>query len=136
MSKQEIRDEFKEQEGDPMIRSQRRRAARAMVQQRSLEAVPTASLIVTNPTHFAVALRYDPESDAAPVVVAKGADIVAAKIREIAKQSDVPLIENPPLARALFREVEPNHIIPAHFFGPVAELLAYVFRQKEKVKLV
>jgi flagellar biosynthetic protein FlhB len=134
MSKQEIRDEFKEQEGDPMVKGQRRRAGRALAQRRSLEAVPTASVVVTNPTHFAVALRYEPESDAAPVVVAKGADNVAAKIREIAKESDVPLIENPPLARALFKVVEPNQIIPAEFFGPVAELLAYVFRQKEKAK--
>jgi len=134
MSKQEIRDEFKEQEGDPMVKGQRRRAARALTQRRSLEAVPTASLVVTNPTHFAVALRYDPASDAAPIVVAKGADLVAAKIREKARSNDVPLIENPPLARALFRVVEPNQLIPAEFFGPVAELLAYVFRQKEKIR--
>lgn len=131
MSKQEIRDEFKDQEGDPMVKGQRRRAARALVQKRSLGEVPTASVVITNPTHFAVALRYDREKDGAPIVVAKGADNIAAKIRAIAKENDVPLIENPPLARALFKVVEPNQIIPVEFFGAVAEILAFVFRQKE-----
>jgi len=132
MSKQEIRDEYKEQEGDPMVKSQRRRAARELTQKRSMAEIPTASVVITNPTHFAVALRYDREKDAAPIVVAKGADHIAAKIRAIAKENDVPLVENPPLARALFRMVEPNQIIPAEFFGAVAEILAFVFRQKEQ----
>lgn len=131
MSKQEIRDEYKQSEGDPMIKSQRRRAARALVQKRSLAEVPSASVVITNPTHFAVALRYDRDRDAAPIVVAKGADNLAAKIREIAKENDIPLVENPPLARALFRTVEINQIIPAEFFGAVAEILAFVFRGKE-----
>ena len=130
MSKQEIRDEYKEQEGDPLIKSQRRRAARALVQRNSLAELPSASVVITNPTHFAVALRYDREKDAAPVVIAKGADKLAAKIREIARENQVPLIENPPLARALYRLVEPNQTIPVEFFGAVAEILAYVFRQK------
>lgn len=132
MTKQEIRDEFKEQEGDPLVKSQRRRAARQISQNRSLGEVPTASVVITNPTHFAVALRYDKDKDAAPVVVAKGADHLAAKIRELAKENHIPLMENPPLARALYRLVEPNQIIPTEFFGAVAEILAYVFRQKEK----
>lgn len=132
MSKQEIRDEYKEQEGDPLVKSQRRRAARQIAQNRSLGEVPTASVVITNPTHFAVALRYDKDKDAAPIVVAKGADHLAAKIRELAKENDIPLIENPPLARALYRLVEPSQIIPTEFFGAVAEILAYVFRQKEK----
>ena len=131
MSKQEIRDEYKEQEGDPLVKSQRRRAARALTQRRSIAEVPTASVVVTNPTHFAVALRFDRDKDAAPVVVAKGADHVAAKIREIARENDVPLVENPPLARALFRTVEPNQMIPAEFFSAVAEVLAFVFRQRD-----
>ncbi len=130
MSKQEIRDEYKNNEGDPLIKSQRRNAARALVQKRSMAAVPTASVIITNPTHFAVALRYDRDRDAAPIVVAKGADVLAAKIREIAKENDIPLYENPPLARALFKIVEPNQMVPVEFFGAVAEVLAYVFRQK------
>jgi flagellar biosynthetic protein FlhB len=131
MSKQDIRDEFKQQEGDPLVKSQRRRAARALAQSRSIAQVPTASVIITNPTHFAVALRYDREKDAAPVLVAKGADLVAAKIREIARANDIPLVENPPLARALFKSVEPNQIIPVEFFAAVAEILAYVFRRNE-----
>ena len=131
MSKQEVRDEYKQQEGDPTVKGQRRRAARALVQKRSLAEVPSASVIITNPTHFAVALRYDRLKDAAPVVVAKGADNIAARIREMAAENDIPMIENPPLARALFRTVEPNQIIPVEFFGAVAEILAYVFRMKE-----
>jgi len=131
MSKQEIQDEYKQQEGDPMIKGQRRRRARELTQRRSMAEVPTASVIITNPTHFAVALRYDRDKDAAPIVVAKGADNVAAKIRALARDNDIPLIENPPLARALFKAVEPNQTIPAEFFGAVAEILAFVFRQKE-----
>ncbi len=131
MSKQDIRDEFKQQEGDPMLKGQRRRAARALAQRRSIADVPTASVVITNPTHFAVALRYDRDKDAAPIVVAKGADTIAAKIREIARDNDIPLIENPPLARALYKVVEPKQMIPVEFFAAVAEILAYVFRQKE-----
>jgi flagellar biosynthetic protein FlhB len=130
MTKQEVRDEYKEQEGDPMIKGQRRRSARALMQKRSLSAVPTASVIITNPTHFAIAIRYDRDKDAAPIVVAKGADHMAAKIRAIAKENNVPLIENKPLARALYKTVEPNQMIPVEFFSAVAEVLAYVFRQK------
>src|SRR5437763_4487796 len=92
---------------------------------------PTVSLFITTPTHFSIALRYNLEKDAAPVVVAKGADNVAAKIREIAREHDIPLVENPPLARALYKSVEPNQIIPVEFFGAVAEILVFVFRQKE-----
>ncbi|MFM9904709.1 MAG: flagellar biosynthesis protein FlhB [Pyrinomonadaceae bacterium] len=131
MTKQEIRDEYKQQEGDPMIKGQRRRAARAMAQKRSLSEVPTASVVITNPTHFAVALRYDRDRDAAPIVVAKGADNIAATIRGLAAEHDIPLVENPPLARALYKTVEPRQTIPVEFFGPVAEILAYVFRQNE-----
>ncbi|MCY7347570.1 MAG: flagellar biosynthesis protein FlhB [Pyrinomonadaceae bacterium] len=133
MSKQEIHDEYKQQEGDPMIKGQRRRRARELTQRRSMADVPTASVIITNPTHFAVALRYDRDKDAAPIVVAKGADNIAAKIRELARENDIPLIENPPLARALFKAVEPNQTIPAEFFGAVAEILAFVFRRKENL---
>ncbi len=133
MTKQEIRDEFKQQEGDPFIKSQRKRSARDLVQKRSLGEVPKASVVVTNPTHFAVALRYDREKDAAPIVVAKGADHLAKKIREIAKENDVPLVENPPLARGLYKVVEPNQVIPIEFFGAVAEVLAYVFKKEENL---
>lgn len=131
MSKQEIRDEYKQQEGDPMVKGQRRRIAREMAQKRSMAEVPTATVVITNPTHISIALRYDREKDAAPIVVAKGADKMAAKIREIAKENNIPLVENKPLARALYKLVEPNQIIPVEFFGAIAEILAYVFRQKE-----
>lgn len=130
MSKQEIIDEYKQQEGDPLVKNQRRNAARAIAQKRSLAEVPTASVIITNPTHISVALRYDRDKDAAPIVVAVGADNIAAKIREIARENDIPMIENVPLARALYKVAEPNRMIPVEFFGAVAEILAYVFRQK------
>lgn len=129
MTKQEIRDEFKQIEGDPLIKSQRKNAARNLVQKRSLAEVPTASVVITNPTHFAIALRYNREQDAAPIVVAKGADFIAKKIREIAGKNNIPLIENPPLARALFKVVEPNQMVPIEFFGAVAEILAYVYQK-------
>ncbi len=131
MSKQEIIDEYKQQEGDPMVKGQRRRIAREMAQRRSMAEVPNATVVITNPTHISIALRYDREKDAAPIVVAKGADKMAAKIREIAKENNIPLVENKSLARALYKLVEPNQIIPVEFFGAIAEILAYVFRQKE-----
>src|SRR5581483_607255 len=127
MTKQEIKDEFRQQEGDPMIKAQRRRAARALAMRQIILEVPKADVIVTNPTHFAVALRYDRETSAAPLVVAKGADLMAKRIREIAKAHNVPVIENPPLARALYKKVEVHSVIPPEFFRAVAELLAYVY---------
>ena len=128
MTKQEIRDEYKQQEGDPMVKGQRRRAARAILQRQVAREVPLADVVVMNPTHFAVALRYDTEKDAAPVVVAKGKDLMALRIRDIARASDVRVVENPPLARALFRAVEVNRHVPPDLFRAVAELLAYVYR--------
>ena len=130
MTKQEIKDEYKQQEGDPMIKGLRRRAARALAQRRSIADVPTATVIITNPTHFAVALRYDRDRDAAPTVVAKGADNLASKIREIAREHNIPLVENPPLARGLYKVVEPKQTIPVEFFGAVAEVLAFVYRRR------
>lgn len=130
MSKQEIRDEYKQQEGDPMVKAQRRRAARALAMRQIVVEVPRADVVVTNPTHFAVALRYDRQTNAAPVVVAKGADLMAKRIRELAQQHNVPVIENPPLARALYKQVDARGIIPPEFFRAVAELLAYVYRMR------
>ncbi|HKX27022.1 MAG TPA: EscU/YscU/HrcU family type III secretion system export apparatus switch protein, partial [Blastocatellia bacterium] len=132
MTKQEIRDEYKQQEGDPMIKSQRRRAARALAQRQISVEVPRADVVVTNPTHFAVALRYDRTEHPAPMVVAKGADLMAKQIRHLAKINDVPVIENPPLARALYKKVEVQGLIPPELFSAVAELLAYVYRQRHK----
>ena len=130
MTKQEIRDEYRQQEGDPMVKSQRKRAARAMLQRHIAMEVPKADVVITNPTHFAVALRYDRENHAAPIVVAKGADDLARRIREIAQANDVAIVENPPLARSLYRTVEIGRTIPPDLFRAVAEVLAYVFRQR------
>jgi flagellar biosynthetic protein FlhB len=132
MTKQEIKDEFKEQEGDPRIKGQRRRVARALMQKRSLLEVPKATVVITNPTHFAVALRYDREKDAAPVLVAKGQDEIARKIREIAQEAEVPLVENPPLARAIYKTTEIGKLIPIELFSAVAEVLAYVYRKNNR----
>lgn len=132
MTKQEVRDEYKQQEGDPFIKSKRRGAARALAQGRISVEVPQADVVVTNPTHFAVALRYNHERDAVPVVVAKGADHLALRIREIARAHDVMVVENPPLARTLYRTIEPGRAIPAELFRAVAELLAYVYQQRTR----
>jgi flagellar biosynthesis protein FlhB len=133
MTKQEQKDEYRKQEGDPLIKHQRRRIARSRSQRRIVTEVPRADLVITNPTHFAVALRYDRERDAAPTVVAKGADLMAKKIRELAKAHDVPIVENPPLARSLYKSVEMGQTIPPELFRAVAELLAYVYRQRNRV---
>ncbi|MFN0087978.1 MAG: flagellar biosynthesis protein FlhB [Blastocatellia bacterium] len=132
MSRQELKDEFRRQEGDPMIKSQRRRAARALMQRQIIMEVPGADVVVTNPTHVAVALKYDREAHAIPVVVAKGADLMAKRIRELAADHDVPVIENPPLARAIYRVVNVGGAIPPELFRAVAELLAYVYRQRDR----
>ena len=115
-----------------MVKGQRRRAARALSMRQIAQEVPTADVVVTNPTHYAVALRYNRETEIAPLVVAKGADWMAFRIREIAKAHDIPVIENPPLARALYSEVEAHQVIPPEYFRAVAEVLAYVYRQREQ----
>jgi flagellar biosynthetic protein FlhB len=128
MTKQEIRDELKEQEGDPLIKSKVRRLRREMLRRRMMQEVPTANVVVVNPTHFAVAVRYEPSSMASPRVVAKGRNLIAARIKIIAGEYDVPIVENPPLARALYKSVEVGREIPPDFFRAVAEVLAYVYR--------
>lgn len=132
MSKQDIKDEYRQQEGDPAVKGQRRRAARALLQRRIAVEVPRADVVITNPTHFAVALRYKRGRDAAPVVVAKGADHLAARIRQIARAHSIEIVENPPLARTLYREVTPGRAIPPELFRAVAEVLAYVYRLRER----
>jgi len=133
-TKQEVREDYKQTEGDPLIRGQLRRFQREMARKRQLAAVPTADVVVTNPTHFAVALRYDRERMMAPEVVAKGADHLAQKIRELAREHDVPLLENPPLARALYKAVDVGRAIPPELYRAVAEVLAYVYRLREKTR--
>ncbi len=130
MTKQEVKDESKEQEGNPEVKGQVRRKQMEMSQQRMMDKVPQADVIVTNPTHFAVALKYDPLGSGAPVVVAKGADLIAAQIRNIALASDIPLLAAPPLARALYFSTEIGEEIPRGLFLAVAQVLAYVFQLK------
>ncbi|MEJ2393391.1 MAG: flagellar biosynthesis protein FlhB [Candidatus Thiodiazotropha sp.] len=128
MTRQELRDEMKETEGKPEIKSKIRQMQREMAQRRMMEQVPKADVIVTNPTHFAVALQYDPEHMHAPKMVAKGADLIAMNIRQVAKEHKVPLVESPVLARAIYDHTEIDSYIPAGLYLAVARLLAYVFQ--------
>jgi flagellar biosynthetic protein FlhB len=127
MDKQEVKDEHKQQELPGEIKGAQRRRAMELARARMMDAVPTADVIVTNPTHFSVALRYDGEN-AAPVVVAKGTDHLALKIREVARERGVAVIPDPPLARALYASVEVGRMIPEELYEAVAQLLAYVYR--------
>lgn len=128
MSKDEVRREHKESEGDPYLKARIRQQQREVARRRMMAEIPTADVVVTNPTHFAVALKYTEGRMRAPRVVAKGADLVAARIREVAAEHKVPLLEAPPLARALFRHTEIGDEIPAALYTAVAEVLAYVFQ--------
>jgi flagellar biosynthesis protein FlhB len=128
MSKQEVRDEFKEVEGNPQIKSRIRRLQREVLRRRMMQDVPTATAVIVNPTHFAVALKYDLDSMAAPRVVAKGKNYLALRIREKAIAHEVPIVENPPLAQALYKSVEVGQEIPPHLYRAVAEILAYIYR--------
>ena len=129
MSKQEVKDEYKQREGDPMVRSRIRSAQREMAMRRMMAAVPEATVVITNPTHLAIALKFD-RSMQAPMVVAKGAGHVAERIREIAGRHDIPIVEQKPLARTLYKQVEIGQYIPAELYHAVAEILAYVYRLK------
>ena len=128
MTKQEVKDERKSMEGDPQIKGKRFRMAREIIRQRIGAAVPKADVVVTNPTHFSVAIAYDPASMDAPRVVAKGADELAMSIRHIAKAHGVPILERPPLARALYRHVDVGEQIHPRYYEAVAEVLAFVYR--------
>lgn len=128
MTKEELRQEMKESEGDPAVKARIRNLQREAARKRMMAAVPTADVVVTNPTHFAVALKYDSASMGAPQVVAKGMNLVAQKIRELAGENEVPVLEAPPLARALYRHAEVGDQIPATLYTAVAEVLAYVYQ--------
>lgn len=128
MSKQEVKDERKTMEGDPMMKGKRRQMAREILMQQVGKAVPEADVIVTNPTHFSVAIRYDPDTMGAPRVTAKGADLIALRMRQLARKNEVPIVERPPLARALYWAVDVGHEVPFEHYEAVAELLAYVYR--------
>lgn len=130
MTKQELKDEFKDMEGDPLIKAKLRQLRAEKSRKRMMGNVPTATVVVTNPTHFAVALKYE-QNMGAPVVVAKGADLVAKRIRELAQKNFVPIVENPPLARALYSLVEIDQEVPEEHYRAVAEVIGYVMRMKK-----
>jgi flagellar biosynthesis protein FlhB len=134
MTKQEVKDDMKRSEGDPLIKGKIRQKQRQMSQRRMMAEVPKADVVVTNPTHFAVALKYDSEKSAAPIVVAKGRMLVAQKIKDIAIENDIPIVENVQLARTLYASVEIGDQIPAELYQAVAEILAYVYRLSQRVR--
>ncbi|MBI4632635.1 MAG: flagellar biosynthesis protein FlhB [Deltaproteobacteria bacterium] len=131
MSKQEIKDEHKHSEGDPIVKARIKRLQREMARKRMMASVPKADVVITNPTHIAVALQYDQSSMIAPVVVAKGAGFIAEKIKEIANENNVPVVEDKPMARVLYKMVDINKVIPENLYRAVAEILAYVYGLKK-----
>lgn len=133
MSKQEVKDEYKNQEGDPKVKGQQKQRMQQAARRRMMSSIPEADVVITNPTHFAVALKYDNTISQAPVVTAKGADYLAMKIKDIARENDVEIVENKPLARMLYSNVEIGNEIPGELYQAVAEVLAYVYKQKNKV---
>lgn len=134
MTKQEVKDEYKQMEGDPMVKARIRQLQRENSKKRMLSDVPKADVVITNPTHFAIALVYDSQLAPAPLVLAKGQDFMAQRIKEIAKESKVPIVENKPLAQALYKVAEVGDTIPLEFYKAVAEVLGYVYRIKGKMQ--
>ncbi|OLP58197.1 flagellar biosynthesis protein FlhB [Xaviernesmea oryzae] len=132
MTKEEVKEEFKQSQGDPIVRARLRSIARDRARRRMITAVPRATLVVANPTHYAVALRYVREEGDAPVVIAKGQDLVALKIREIAEENGIPVFEDPPLARSMFAQVSVDSVIPPVFYKAVAELIHRVYAANQK----
>jgi len=130
MAREEVKDEMKNAEGSPEIKGRIKRKQREIAMRMIMAAVPKADVVITNPTHFAVALSYQKESMAAPTVVAKGQDYMAQRIREVAREHKVPLVENKPLAQTLYKTVEPGQQIPGNLYKAVAEVLAYVYKLK------
>ncbi|MCL2125448.1 MAG: flagellar biosynthesis protein FlhB [Oscillospiraceae bacterium] len=134
MTKQEVKDEYKMMEGDPKVKSRIRQKQRQMSAMRMMSRVPEADVVITNPTHYAVALKYDEAVSSAPVVVAKGADYIARKIKEIAIENNVEIVENKPLAQSLYMLCEVDDEIPADLYQAVADILVFVYRQKGKIR--
>ena len=133
MTKQEVKEDFKRTEGDPLVKSRIRQRQREMSQRRMMQEVPKADVVVTNPTHYAVALKYEADTNPAPVVVAKGQRLIAQRIREIAEEHGVPIVENVELARTLYMSVEVGDQIPAELYRAVAEILAYIYRLSKRL---
>ncbi|MBY8917648.1 flagellar biosynthesis protein FlhB [Nitratireductor rhodophyticola] len=132
MTRQEVKDEHKQTEGDPIVKARLRSLARDRARQRMMSAVPQATLVIANPTHFAIALRYRRDEDAAPVVVAKGQDLIALRIREIATEHNIPVFEEPVLARSMYKQVSVDNLIPSQFYKAVAELIRRIYRTGER----
>ena len=132
MSKQELKEEYKQTEGDPIVKGKIKQKQREMAMSRMMQDVPTADVIITNPTHYAVAIKYDKDKFDAPYLVAKGVDIIAENIKKVAKENDVPLVENKPLARGIYASIDINEAIPEELYEAVAEILAYVYSLKNE----
>lgn len=132
MTRQEVKDEHKQSEGDPIVKARLRSIARDRARQRMMTAVPKATLVIANPTHYSIALKYVRDEDAAPVVLAKGQDLVALKIREIAKEHGIPIFEDVALARSMYKQVSVDSVIPSQFYQAVAELVRIVYAKKTK----
>jgi flagellar biosynthesis protein FlhB len=132
MSKQEIKDEYKNMEGDPQVKGRIRRIQMQMAQKRMMSSVPDADVVITNPTHYAVALKYNNTVDSAPKIVAKGIDFLALKIKDVAKEHKIPIIENPALARSLYDQIDIDREIPSEFYKAMAEIFSYVYELKRK----
>ncbi|MBI1779369.1 MAG: flagellar biosynthesis protein FlhB [Proteobacteria bacterium] len=132
MTKQEVKDEFKQAEGDPTVKGRLRQIRFDRARARMMQAVPKADVVITNPTHYAVALEYKPDKMDAPKLTAKGADLIAKRIREVAEENGVPVVENPPIARALYASVEIDQEIPPEHYKAVAEIISYVYKLKRK----
>ncbi|GAK70270.1 flagellar biosynthesis protein FlhB [Agrobacterium rubi TR3 = NBRC 13261] len=136
MTKQEIKDEHKQSQGDPVVKARQRSIARDRARRRMMDGVPRATLVITNPTHYAVALRYVKEESDAPIVVAKGQDLIALRIREIATENGIPIFEDPPLARSMFAQVSVDSVIPSVFYKAVAELIHKVYAARQSKRRV
>ena len=136
MSKQEVKEEYKQMEGDPQVKGKIKELQRRRAQSRMMQQVPGADVVIRNPTHFAVALRYKPEQDNAPIVLAKGQDSLALRIVQVAEANNVAVMENVPLARALYAQAELNQEIPPELYNAVAEVLVYIFRLNKKKQIV
>ena len=133
MTKQEVKDEYKQAEGDPKVKSQQRQRMMQASRRRMMQELPQADVVITNPTHLAVAIKYDKEQYEAPIVLAKGADYLAQKIKDAAREHDIEIVENKPLARMLYHNVEIGQQIPPELYQMVAEVLAYVYGLKGKL---
>lgn len=134
MTKQEVKDEYKQAEGDPLVKSQIRQKQKQISGQRMIQNAKDATVIITNPTHISIAIRYEREVDSAPIVIAKGADILAKKIREIAKENNIPIVENKPLARLMYKEIDVDQEVPADMYEAVAQVLVAVYKIRNRYK--